>query len=137
MDSERVSVKISLIADYLKELNGIKPKTFGGYKGKDKRACERLLQLLIEASVDLAALLVKELELGVPSGEEDIFARLEKSGVISKKTSGNLRQMKRFRNVLIHKYEDIDDEEVFNNIRDNLKDFDMFIREAKNFLQKK
>ncbi len=136
MDKERINIKIALLQGYLKELEGIRPATFVKYRGKDKRACERLLQLLIEASVDLAALLVKEMQLGVPVGEEDIFSRLEKAGVISSKTSENLRQMKKFRNVLIHKYEDIDDEEVFENIKNNLKDFSAFIGEIKKFMKK-
>jgi len=137
MDKERIAAKISLIDEYLKELRGIVPGSFSKYKGKDKRACERLLQLLIESSIDLSALLVKEARLGVPSEEDDIFKRLEKANVLTKKTSLNLREMKKFRNVLIHRYEDIDDEEVYANIKNNLKDFDVLVKEARKFLKKR
>jgi len=53
-------------------------------------------------------MLVKELRLGVP-GEEDLFDKLS-GRVLSAEMADRLREMKRFRNVLVHRYGTIDDD---------------------------
>ena len=63
MDKQRVLSKIDEINSYLKELREIKPEKFPEYEGEKKRACERLLQLLIEASIDTCSIITAETSL--------------------------------------------------------------------------
>ena len=44
--------------------------------------------------------------------------------------------MRGFRNILVHRYGDINDEISYNNIKNGLKDFDAFIDEIETFLKK-
>jgi len=44
--------------------------------------------------------------------------------------------MKGFRNILIHKYGEIDDEKAYENIKEGLKDFEKIIKEIEGFLEK-
>ena len=42
--------------------------------------------------------------------------------------------MKGFRNILVHKYENINDELVFEFLKENLEDFDKFKEEILKFI---
>ena len=64
---------------------------------------------MIEICIDISQLLVKELKLGLPTEEESVFEKLEQSKVISPALKRKLIEMKKFRNVLIHKYTGIID----------------------------
>ena len=44
--------------------------------------------------------------------------------------------MKRFRNILVHKYGEIDDKQAFESIHEGLRDFELFINEIEKFLKK-
>ena len=102
-----------------------------------RRFCERTLQLAIEVCIDISKLIIKDLKLGLPPEEEYLFDKLHQEKIISLELKHILQAMKRFRNVLIHKYVDIDDEMVFNNVKNNLHDFKMFKRELSDYLKKK
>jgi uncharacterized protein YutE (UPF0331/DUF86 family) len=95
-----------------------------------------LLQISIECIIDICTLLVKELKLGLPSEEEDLFEKLEKEGIIDLTMKNTLKRMKGFRNILVHRYAEVDDELVFENL-DNIKDFIKFRDQILNLLKKK
>ncbi len=136
MDKERVISKIDEMTQFIKELETISPETFEEYSGhvEIKRGCERLLQIIIECVIDISMLLVKELKLGLPKGEEDVFDKLYKKGVISKEMKEILRKMKGFRNILVHRYAEINDEIVFEKLG-MIDDFKKFQKEVLNFLK--
>lgn len=134
MDKERVLAKLAEMEGYVTELGDIMPKNLGEYKGEKRRACERLLQIAIEAILDVCNVLVAELKLGLPSSEEDVLERLKSKDVISDGMFRKLRDMRAFRNVLVHRYGDIEDKKVFSHLKNNLKDFTKFKGEIIEFL---
>src|SRR5436309_14835225 len=71
VDRDRVLAKLDRLDGYLSELRSIVPARFEEYlRVERKRACERLAQVAVEAVLDVCALLVPGLRLGLP-GEED------------------------------------------------------------------
>ena len=128
MDKEKVLNKLAEMEGYVTELKRICPKTFVEYQRsvEKRRACERLLQISIETMIDICNVLVIELKLGLPSGEEDIFEKVCNEGLITKAMKEKLKKTRKFRNVLVHRYGIIDDRKVFANIKKNLKDFSEF-----------
>jgi uncharacterized protein YutE (UPF0331/DUF86 family) len=138
MDKERILAKIDEMDSYRKELEGIMPSNYEDYAGstETKRACERLLHITIETAIDACALLVKELKLGLPGEEEDIFKKLLKKEIISTSMMAKLKLMKGFRNVLVHRYGEVDDELVFSFLRKNLADFVKLRDEIAGYLRK-
>ena len=123
---------------YLRELENHLPKSFSQYEKnlEKKRFCERTLQLMIEICIDISQLLVKELKLGLPTEEESVFEKLEQSKVISPALKRKLIEMKKFRNVLIHKYTDIIDRLVYEHAAAEKKDFINFKKEIIAYLKK-
>ncbi|MBI2662822.1 DUF86 domain-containing protein [Candidatus Woesearchaeota archaeon] len=74
--------------------------------------------------------------MGFPTNDDTVFDKLKQEKIISEKMRNILKAMKRFKNVLIHKYVDIDEEMVFNNAKNNLLDFKMFKQEINDYLKK-
>ena len=131
MDKDRILSKIDNINNYLEELDSVIPSNFKEYKNSimDKRACERLLQISIESVIDICNILVSNLKLGLPCDEEDMFKKLEKKKIITKKMGKILINMKGFRNILVHKYGSVNDELVFEMLSERLEDFEIFKEE--------
>ncbi|HDN83089.1 MAG TPA: DUF86 domain-containing protein [Candidatus Altiarchaeales archaeon] len=136
MDKERILSKIDELDNYLMELEEIIPENFEIYRKniEKKRACERLLQILIECTIDICFILVKELKLGLPSDEEDIFKKLEDANIITSDMVKILRGMRGFRNILVHRYGKVDDMLVFENLN-RLNDFKKFKKQILTFLR--
>lgn len=130
VDRERILARLDTLDGYLRELGEIAPATFEEYQRVGtKRACERLLQISIEAAIDVCGFLVSGLRLGLPSEEDDLFDKLAQAGVISKEMRDILRKMKGLRNILVHEYGRIDDRLVYEVLRERLRDFTRLRRE--------
>ncbi|MCS7265932.1 MAG: DUF86 domain-containing protein [Armatimonadetes bacterium] len=105
IDRERILTKIAQLDSYLNELAQIAPSSFEEYiRSIEKKACERLLQISVEAVIDICAILVQSLRLGLPAEEDDIFEKLALAGLISGEMAKTLKRMKGFRNILVHEY---------------------------------
>lgn len=132
IDRERVLAKLDELDQYLRELRQVAPARFEDYEAsiEKRRACERLLQIAVEAVLDVCALLVRGLRLGVPAEEDDLFSKLQQAGVLSESMVQTLRRMRRFRNLLVHEYGRIDDRLVFEIVQTRLGDFEAFRREV-------
>lgn len=139
MDKQRILTLLDLLDGYIRDLEERLPRTLSEYnKNVEKqRFCERTLQLQIEVCIDVAYLLVRELKLGLPEKEESVFEKLEEKGIISGEIFEKLREMKKFRNVLIHRYKQINNSLVYQNAAGNKRDFLDFKKEILSFLKKK
>ena len=81
------------------------------------------LQRACEATVDLAARLVRLNNLGIPQKTRDVFIFLEEGKIISKDLSQKLQKMVGFRNIAVHDYQAINVKIVKSIIEKNLVDF--------------
>ena len=127
--------KLDELEGYLGELRAVAPDRFEAYQRTEtKRACERLIQVSMEAVIDICALLVVGLRLGLPGEEDDLFERLSRHGALSEPMAVTLRRMKGLRNLLVHGR--INDELVFETVHGRLGDFDAFKGEVLAFLKR-
>ncbi len=138
MDRERILTKLDELDGYLGELGQVVPESYARYTEsvEKRRACERLLQISIECAIDVCALLVSGLRLGLPAEEDDLIEKLEQAGLISSEMAKALRTMKGFRNILVHEYGRIDNALVFAMATRRLQDFDGFKTEILRALSK-
>ena len=131
LDRERILTKIDELEGYQRELVQIAPGSIDEYQRiETKRACERLLQISIETVIDISHLLVKGLRLGLPAEEDDLFEKLAGAGIISQSTKETAKRMKGFRNILVHRYGDIDDGIVYEMATERREDFQAFKKEV-------
>ena len=130
LDKERILGKIDDMNSYLNELRQIVPESFSDYQRiEKKRSCERLLHLCIECVIDVCKLFVSGLKLGLPSEENDLFDKMQKRKLISADLVSLLKEMRAFRNILIHEYAQVDNELVYEKAKRRLDDFELFKKE--------
>ncbi|WP_332450353.1 type VII toxin-antitoxin system HepT family RNase toxin [Methanoculleus sp.] len=89
----------------------------------------------IENVFDICAILNADLHLGVPGTDEDILENLVQHGVLAPAMRQNLKAMKGFRNIVVHRYGAIDDALAFSILEEHIDDFSLFRREIELFLQ--
>lgn len=138
LDRDRILSKLDELDGYLAELRQIVPDSYARYMEsvEKRRACERLLQISIECVIDVCALFVSGLRLGLPAEDDDLIEKLEQAGLISAEMAKALRTMKGFRNILVHEYGRLDNAIVFSVATRRLQDFDTFKSEFGHALRK-
>ncbi|PIN80026.1 hypothetical protein COV11_04805 [Candidatus Woesearchaeota archaeon CG10_big_fil_rev_8_21_14_0_10_30_7] len=127
----RIKDKIKEIETYLEELTEIVPKDLSEYAENKliKAACERYFEKIIEATTDLAFLIISSKKLEIPQEDIDAFKILFKHEFISEELCEKLKQAKGMRNILAHQYGIIDDEIVFESLNNELeKDIKHFLK---------
>ncbi len=137
VDKSRILVMLENLKKYHQELLNLLPSTLKEYtlNLEKKRACERTAQLLIEECIDISNTLLRDLDLGLPEDDESIFEKLSQRGVLSEELTKKLQEMKKFRNILVHKYAKIDDTLAYENLKENHHDFKIFREEVLGFLK--
>lgn len=84
------------------------------------------LQRAVQSTLDLAAHVISDEGLGLPSELKENFSILEKNGVITPDLSDRMQKMVGFRNIAVHDYTEISVEVLKSVLTDNLKDIEEF-----------
>ena len=134
--TEIIKSKLSKINDTLEIIEEHLPDNFEEFERSRliRDAVYKEIEFSIEIVLDICNIINKDLFLGMPETEESILDNLEKKKIFSKDTINLIREMKKFRNILIHRYGEIDNERAFETIKEGLKDFELFISEIEKFL---
>lgn len=121
--------KISIIENCLRRLQeeykGHEDELEGNFTKQDSIILN--LQRACEASIDLAARIIRIKKLGLPQTSREVFVLLENAHILSSETSRNLQAMVGFRNIAIHEYQKINLAIVKSILETNLFDFQDFI----------
>jgi uncharacterized protein YutE (UPF0331/DUF86 family) len=97
-------------------------------------AIKHLLFQSIEACGSICTHVLAKKFFKSSSSFPECFESLYNSKVISKVLSEKLRKMARFRNILVHRYWEIEDEKILGYARNNLEDFDQFLESIIDYL---
>lgn len=137
---ERIKDKMKEIEEFMAFLSERIPQDLESYK-KDlekKAICERYVEKIIEAIVDLSFLTARLLDIELPAqtADTEIFDILKNRNIISEALCKKLKEAKGMRNWLAHEYGRIDDEIVYNSISEELeKDVNEFIEKIRENLK--
>ena len=90
-------------------------------------ATERYLFLLMQAAIDLAESYVSWKKFRKPTTMSEAFYILEENGIIEKKLTEKMVQMTGFRNVIVHDYDKIDYDILYDILQNGIKDVEKFL----------
>ena len=91
-------------------------------------AVMHLLLISIEAAAALCTHLAAKTAERAPDSYADCFDWLRTERKVDDELARRLIQMARFRNLLVHRYWDVDPNKVLRYARQNLDDFDAYLR---------
>ena len=85
------------------------------------------LQLTIQACIDIGVHIITDEGWGTPGSFSDVFYKLEEREVINRELNEQLVRMVGFRNRIIHDYEEIDLNIVYEVWQYGIKDIESYI----------
>jgi uncharacterized protein YutE (UPF0331/DUF86 family) len=109
----------------LRELAAVPRDAFLGNEDKIGNAKYHLV-IAIECCIDIANHVIASENFRFPTDNADSFSVLVEGGILPPESRGTLGAMARFRNRLVHLYWDVDDERIYDYLRDGLADLAEF-----------
>lgn len=137
-DYETLHARISIISENLKHLSKLSKLTYEDFLNdmKSQAAAMHWLQTGIEAMLDIGTHILSRHRNGTPHTYAGIMKKLAEVGVISRENVDSYLKMARYRNRLVHVYHEVSGEELYKIIQDRLSDFELYIKEITEYLEK-
>lgn len=93
-----------------------------------------LLLICIEAVAGICNHLLAKTAREAPASYAECFEGLRELDILDEPLQNHLIQMARFRNILVHRYWQVEPERVLRYARENLDDFDNYLRQVGQFV---
>lgn len=138
IDTERVMQKIAFIREQLGDIRMLTSEKKRAEILNDKILVKGLkysLQTAIEAMIDIAYHLAVKKYNFAPEEARAAFKILRKNGVIKDEEYRTFSAMVGFRNRIVHLYQNVTDERVYEFSTSGLNDFEEFISSVMKLLQ--
>lgn len=136
MRKEIILSKINEIEESVPLIADNMPEEFEEFEklGLLKDGIYKRIQYMIENILDIFAIINSDMKLSSPGEEDDIINNLVKKEVLTQSMGNKIKELKGFRNIIVHRYGKIDDKLSFELINENLGDFDKIIEAIKKLI---
>ncbi|RLG39814.1 MAG: DUF86 domain-containing protein [Thermoproteota archaeon] len=130
IDKDLIHLRIDLIEKNLKLLGEIASEGYESFEKsyRDMMASKHALLESIEACLDIANHIIAVKGFRRPMDYSDIFRILEEEGIIDEDLSLRLQRMAKFRNLLVHRYAEIETRKLFTIMTKDVKDLMEFVK---------
>ncbi|WP_266081521.1 type VII toxin-antitoxin system HepT family RNase toxin [Haladaptatus caseinilyticus] len=137
VDEEIFVDKLQYINQYTDDLRQMRGQSRDQYLTDmiRQRAVERTLMNLIQACIDIAQHIRSTEDLSASETAKQEIQALGEAGVITSETQVKMEEAVGFRNILAHRYGDVDQEVVFDVLHDDLQWFERFQQELAQWFQ--
>lgn len=137
LDKKLINLRIDVIERNLAEIKDI---TNEGYSNlisnyRNELASKQALLESIEACIDISNHIITVQGMRRPVDYKDIFLILGENDILDKNLSRKMQEMAKFRNVLVHRYINIENERLFKLMESETHDFREFIRQILSYME--
>ncbi len=94
------------------------------------------IEYSIENLMDIFYIINSDLDLGIPDDDSSMIDNLYNNEIIGFRIRNLMKNMKGFRNIIVHIYGKIDDGLAYAFIKDNINNFDVIIKCLDNIMNK-
>jgi len=136
MDRQIITTRINLLIKYLERMRGFESMTFDNYLNDfdAQLIVERLIQLMVECASDINSYLLVQLYQAAPATYFESFIEAGNRGLVTKELASELAQSAGMRNILVHQYQKINHQLVFDAIPKALKQYQLYIQQITAYL---
>jgi uncharacterized protein YutE (UPF0331/DUF86 family) len=129
VDREKIRQKLQFMRQELRELKKFQGMDLSQFHSNSlyEAAATRMLQVAIEAMLDICAHIISREGWGLPKSYVETVELAARNGLIPQQLEDTYKAMARFRNRVVHLYDEIDAAEIWNVIQNHLDDFRPFI----------
>lgn len=130
IDLHKVKQKIMFMQNNLEKLNKLQKigKNIFIEDFRNVDSAKYLLQVTIEAMLDISNHIIARNRWGRPQTNKESFKILAEHDIIEEKYVNSYFAMAKFRNRIVHMYFDVSDEIIYEITQNNLEDFEDFIK---------
>lgn len=135
---ERLRQKLEKLYAYYKELEeyGCISREEYLQNTMQRRAIERVMQLMVEAATDINNMLLKMHDKTGAVDYFNSFVDIAEEGIIPLAFALQIAPSTGLRNIIVHEYEKIDDEIVYNSISSFLRYYGEYIKYINDYLNR-
>ncbi|MBI2552373.1 DUF86 domain-containing protein [Candidatus Uhrbacteria bacterium] len=136
IDREFVEQKLKLIKADLEELRREKPPHWEVFleDSRTRHVTEHLLEHIVNRAIDINSHLLVESGKAPPDTYEDSFLKLAEFGVLTAKFAGEVAKSAGLRNRLIHEYDGIRYDVLYDAISDAVREYPQYIEAITKFI---
>lgn len=136
---ETVIEKLIKLKGYLERLEMIQPASFQAYVADItiKYAIERIMQLIVDAALDINNILLVFCQKPPAADYFNSFVDLGESGVLTPDFALRIAPSTGLRNRLVHEYEKINDEIVYQSIEKMVRIYTEYLQAINQYIQDK
>lgn len=130
--------KMQRMVQYLDELEAMSHISLDEYLSevRERRAVERLIQLIVDVAVDVNTHMVVDAGHPAPNDSRSSFMELGRLGALPPQIVKDIAPSVGERNIIVHQYEDLDDEIIHASIGQTLKLYREYVRCVLLYLEK-
>ena len=124
ISSEKIITKFGQLDEFLAILEEMRMTNLEAFL-KDKiliGSAKYYLQVSIECCLDIANHVIAAEGFRAPKDYADSFKVLEEHGIVDEKLGTKLRQMAKFRNMLVHLYGEIENQYIYEFMKKDIQD---------------
>ncbi|MFN6495774.1 MAG: type VII toxin-antitoxin system HepT family RNase toxin [Nostoc sp. DedQUE01] len=136
IDPEIVLVRLRLITKYYNTLDEFRSASLDDFLTdfRQQLVVERLLQLMTQAAIDINEHILSKLIPGNSVTNFEAFIELSKYQVITPELAQKIAPSSGLRNRLVHEYDDIEPQKVFESISFALQQYPLYVRQINSYL---
>ena len=133
-----VKRKLERMLQYLGELDTMSRISLDEYLSevRERRAVERLIQLIVDVAVDINTHMVVDAGHPAPNDSRSSFLGVERLGVLPSQVVKDIAPSVGERNIIVHQYDDLDDEIIHASIGQTLRLYREYVRYVLQYLEK-
>ena len=127
LEKDAILSKISIIKNCLNTIQkatGLDPAKLDDYMVEDVFVLN--LQRAVQASIDMANIIIAMKGWRLPASYKDSFKELLKQKIIDQATFEQMSKMVGFRNIAVHEYQELNRAILASILKNNLKDLEHF-----------
>lgn len=138
MKLEDIQSKMDIIIDSLEKLNILKRKTYEDFISDFRNIDSALhrLQISIQALLDIGSYIIASMGLRTPNTNAEIIEILTEADYIPKNKRESYIKMSQFRNRIVHLYNQIDLEVLYEILAEELGEIKDFLKNLLNIIEK-
>lgn len=138
-EKEKISLKLRSMKKYVNFLsskrNVSREELEGNYELRS--AIERNFQLAIESTLDIGEIIISVEGFEKPEDYKSVILILGKHDILPKDFAEEFALAAGFRNILVHMYEEVDINILYNYLHNRLDDFDTFAKYMVEYIRSK
>lgn len=137
LDKNQVILRLNNLKEYLKILKLLQKFSLQEIEKDPFKtgALLHYLQLCAEICIDIGEMIIVAENFSLPDDSAGVFLILEKEKIIPKNFGKQFSRVARFRNLIVHEYIKIDMKKVYDYLKKDLGQFEIFARSLVRYLK--